>query len=310
MPVRRGTASGLASLALALATTRPALADTPRSVQPLVEAALSAGPVVGSLKYEGPLYIGSARQTAYGDKSDSLSGFAYAPSLAAGVSVQHWGFGARAAALVSAPLSHGPHMYEVESDRLFAISVDAFARWYLAEPAAGLCVRGGALCRVGADAPVLDRFRAQRARPRASAARNRRRRRHVPLRACSIAEADPRRPVYAWRVQAGDLEIKVSGSSVEVLAGGVRVASGRWYSGHVEQRVGVLDDATWHAVEIAVRREADEQIATSTAGAYDERGVDVTQIDRMLALSPAERLETLHAQCVAALELLGDAPRD
>jgi hypothetical protein len=63
----------------------------------------------------------------------------------------------------------------------------------------------------------------------------------------------------------------------------------------------------WPAIEQAVRESAEVRDQTTMASAFDARGVDVSQIDRMLALSPRERLAVLEAHCEALLRLVPDA---
>jgi hypothetical protein len=63
----------------------------------------------------------------------------------------------------------------------------------------------------------------------------------------------------------------------------------------------------WAVIERAVRDAAAERDDSTMAAAFDGRGVDVTQIDRMLAMSPRERLAVLEAQCEALLRLMPDA---
>ena len=53
---------------------------------------------------------------------------------------------------------------------------------------------------------------------------------------------------------------------------------------------------------------ASEPVMSWPAGAYDESGVDLTQIAAMLQLSPEERLETLRT-FAAGLLALADAAR-
>lgn len=76
------------------------------------------------------------------------------------------------------------------------------------------------------------------------------------------------------------------------------------------ERVGELTETEWVETEELIRREAAATIASTFEAAYDERGVDVTQIERMLALSPRERLESLDAGRRTILELAGDAYHD
>lgn len=109
--------------------------------------------------------------------------------------------------------------------------------------------------------------------------------------------------------------VEWNGDLIAVMRDGIAVAWGRWREGRVADRTGVLagkeeDDDAWEAIEIGVRREAELLIETTSREAYDARGVDVTQIDRMLALTPRERLEVLEVQRRSILHLLGDVPRD
>jgi hypothetical protein len=56
--------------------------------------------------------------------------------------------------------------------------------------------------------------------------------------------------------------------------------------------------------------EADQELEAMNARAYDEAGVDVTQIDAMLALSPAERLVMLYETALSLSRLMSDADAD
>ncbi len=48
-------------------------------------------------------------------------------------------------------------------------------------------------------------------------------------------------------------------------------------------------------------------LEVSTAGAFDDAGVDLTQIDMMLRLTPAERLNMLYESARSLSRLMGDA---
>lgn len=106
------------------------------------------------------------------------------------------------------------------------------------------------------------------------------------------------------------MELRWNGSNVELLVEGNIVARARWREGALVERVGALTQAQWTEIEEAVRRDAVHTIATTFAAAYDQRGVDVVQIDRMLARSPRERLEALDASRRTILELTQHARRD
>ena len=56
--------------------------------------------------------------------------------------------------------------------------------------------------------------------------------------------------------------------------------------------------------------DADEELERLNADAYDEAGVDVTQIDAMLAMSPAERLRTLYETASSLSRMIPDADPD
>ena len=115
-------------------------------------------------------------------------------------------------------------------------------------------------------------------------------------------------------MRVGDDTVELDGESVRILRNAVVIASGRWRAGRVIARSGRLDprddDAAWTVVESALRSESDAFVAAATAAAYDEQGVDVTQIDRMLSLTPAERLAVLDRERRSIAQLSGDAPRD
>jgi hypothetical protein len=109
--------------------------------------------------------------------------------------------------------------------------------------------------------------------------------------------------------------VEWDGDRISVLRNGAAIAWGRWREGRIVERTGALarqeeDDSAWQALEIEVRRQTEAFLEATTAEAYDSRGVDVTQVDRMLALSPQARLEAMEAQARSVVELLGDASRD
>ncbi len=55
---------------------------------------------------------------------------------------------------------------------------------------------------------------------------------------------------------------------------------------------------------------ADDQIRELNAGAFDEEGVDVTQIDLMLKLSPRERLSMLYETALSLGRMMRDDDSD
>ena len=108
-------------------------------------------------------------------------------------------------------------------------------------------------------------------------------------------------------------ELEWNGDRLTIRDSGRIVATGRWASGRIVDRSGVLgkgSPGTWEALETALREESEALIRATTDAVYDERGVDVTQIDRMLALSPLERLQVNDAQRRSIQRLVGDVPRD
>jgi hypothetical protein len=112
-------------------------------------------------------------------------------------------------------------------------------------------------------------------------------------------------------VTVGENSVELDGERVRVSRGGVEVASGRWYAGRIVDRVGAPGDpeeAAWGAIEAAVHDDSEAFVQATSGAAYDARGVDVTQIDRMLALTPRERLRMLETHCRSILRLLGDEP--
>ena len=60
----------------------------------------------------------------------------------------------------------------------------------------------------------------------------------------------------------------------------------------------------------AERGDADLELEAMNARAFDEAGVDVTLIDSMLALSPAERLFMLYETALSLSRLTRDADAD
>lgn len=121
-------------------------------------------------------------------------------------------------------------------------------------------------------------------------------------------------PAPGAALRIGPHTVRWRGDRIELLRDGVVVASARWIEGRATERRGRLteggdEDAAWWELEAEVRRAADAQVAEATASAYDARGVDVTQIDRMLSLTPGERLQALEAHRRSIALLLGDAPR-
>jgi len=114
------------------------------------------------------------------------------------------------------------------------------------------------------------------------------------------------------RIDGATIELR--GEHVRILRDAVTIASGRWRKGRIIERSGRLDarddDAAWTIVESTLRREGDAFVAAAARGAYDARGVDVTQIDRMLALAPAERLAALDGERRSLALVLNSTKRD
>ena len=54
----------------------------------------------------------------------------------------------------------------------------------------------------------------------------------------------------------------------------------------------------------------DQELQSLNEAAFDEAGVDLTQIDMMLALSPRERLRMLYESAGSLARLMGDADTD
>ncbi len=111
-------------------------------------------------------------------------------------------------------------------------------------------------------------------------------------------------------MKPGEYRIDWQGDRVEVSGPGGRIARARWLQGRLVERSGDLTaDTSWELIEEALRLDAEQLIEATNRAAYDARGVDVTQIDRMLALSPLERLRTLDAQRRTISRLHHDARR-
>jgi hypothetical protein len=109
------------------------------------------------------------------------------------------------------------------------------------------------------------------------------------------------------------LDVEWNGDRIILREAGQVIAGGRWASGRIVDRCGTLGDGSdgaWEALEVSLREESEALIRATTDAAYDRRGVDITQIDRMLSLSPLERLQALDAQRRSIARLVGDVPRD
>jgi hypothetical protein len=109
--------------------------------------------------------------------------------------------------------------------------------------------------------------------------------------------------------------VEWDGDRISVFRNGTAIAWGRWREGRIVERTGALgsaeeNESAWQALELDVRRGAEAFLEATNAEMYDARGVDVTQVDRMLALSPGARLEAMEAQARAFVELVGNASRD
>jgi hypothetical protein len=109
--------------------------------------------------------------------------------------------------------------------------------------------------------------------------------------------------------------VEWDGDRISVLRNGTAIAWGRWREGRIVERAGALgdngeNDSAWQALELEVRRGTEAFLEARNAEIYDERGVDVTQVDRMLALSPRARLEAMETQARSIAKLVGDASRD
>jgi len=108
-------------------------------------------------------------------------------------------------------------------------------------------------------------------------------------------------------------DVEWSGDRISIREDGRVVASGRWSGGHIVDRSGTIGHGSlsdWETLEGELREESEAQIRRAADLAYDERGVDVTQIDWMLSLSPLERLHVLDAQRRSIARLVGHVPRD
>jgi hypothetical protein len=55
---------------------------------------------------------------------------------------------------------------------------------------------------------------------------------------------------------------------------------------------------------------AEEELRRINAAAFDEAGIDLTQIDIMLSLTPRERLSMLYESAASLARLMGDADTD
>jgi hypothetical protein len=113
-------------------------------------------------------------------------------------------------------------------------------------------------------------------------------------------------------VRVDDVQVELRADRVTISRGDVPIAFGRWHSGRIVERSGSVPPSSdlWGRIERAVTRESQRDVEAAFAAAYDARGVDVTQIEGMLALSPRERLRLLEAQCREVLRLLGHGPAD
>jgi hypothetical protein len=58
------------------------------------------------------------------------------------------------------------------------------------------------------------------------------------------------------------------------------------------------------------RLEAEKEIERLNASSFDSAGVDLTQIDWMLSLTPRERLRVLYEAATSLSRLMGNADRD
>lgn len=58
------------------------------------------------------------------------------------------------------------------------------------------------------------------------------------------------------------------------------------------------------------RQQAERELTAMNAAAHDDAGVDITQIDMMLDLSPAERLEMLYETASSLSRLMTHADPD
>jgi hypothetical protein len=113
-------------------------------------------------------------------------------------------------------------------------------------------------------------------------------------------------------VRIDDIHVELRADRVTISRAELPIASGRWHSGRIVERSGSVSPSSdlWGRIERALTRQSERDVEAAFAAAYDARGVDVTQIDGMLALSPRERLRVLEAQCREVLRLLGHGPAD
>jgi hypothetical protein len=98
------------------------------------------------------------------------------------------------------------------------------------------------------------------------------------------------------------LDVAVDRRDVIVRDRDVIAATARWTGTSLELRTGSLSDEVRRAIESAIVADEQQAIATSEATSHDDDGVDLTLIDWMLSLSPAERLRVLmrHASELSA----------
>lgn len=94
---------------------------------------------------------------------------------------------------------------------------------------------------------------------------------------------------------------------LEFTRSGETVATARWQRGALVERRGSLSASEWSELEVRIRATATEEVAATFVKAYDSRGVDVAQIDRMLERSPAERLRWCDAGRSSVMRLQRNA---
>lgn len=111
-------------------------------------------------------------------------------------------------------------------------------------------------------------------------------------------------------MRVGELSIEWHDERVEVRRGDTCVATATWRGGELLARSGALRDDEWRTVSDALRGEEDRIIAEASREAHDARGVDVTQIDWMLSLTPRQRLAALEAHARSIAPWVPDAPPD
>jgi hypothetical protein len=110
---------------------------------------------------------------------------------------------------------------------------------------------------------------------------------------------------------ADDYVVEWERDRVTLKRDGVAVASGRWAGGRIVERSGSLGEGIqWEAIEQRLKRDAQAFVEDTFRAAYDAQGVDTTQIDRMLALTPGERLAALQSWQRSTLALARDVSRD